>query len=293
LKEPSSHRDQTEENSRFWQKINFIAEIAVLSRAKQPVRETFEEVLALIDRILPFDGASLFLIDRKKEKLSEAASYKEKVELLSFLTLNRGDGLVGWTAMNKKPVLLSERNTGGTFDPEVDFATVMSVPMFIEDDILGVLNLGSYRPKAFAEKDVKLMTVVADQFAIAIERQLYQKEIETKNIALQEAHKNLRKAQKNIIAAEKMKAVIELAASVNHEINNPLAVIVGNIQCLYMEREILNQKMLSRLKRIESAAMQINEVNNKLLKINSLVSESYLESDNSRMLNLDKSSAEK
>ncbi|MDD3732193.1 MAG: GAF domain-containing protein [candidate division Zixibacteria bacterium] len=281
-----------EDNSRFWQKISLMADIAGICRAKPPVGETFEEVLKLIDQILPFDGATLFLFDKGKKKLVEKATCKDKVELLSFLTIDRGDGLTGWTALHKKPVLLAERTASANFDPSVDFATVMSVPMFIEEDILGVLNLGSYRERAFIEKDVRLMTVVADQFAIAIERQLYQKEIETKNAALREAHNNLRKVQKNIVAEEKMKAVVELAASVNHEINNPLAVIVGNIQCMFIEKEILNQKMLSRLKRIESAAMQISEVNNKLLKINTLVSENYLESDHSRMLNLDKSSAE-
>ena len=288
----SASSQNTDDHSRFWEKISLVADIAALCRANPPEEKTYLEVLKLIDRILPFDGASLFLLDRNKKRLKEAATCKDKVEMLGFLSIEHGDGLTGWTSLNKKPVLLADRTAGGSFDPENDFSTVLSVPLLIDDEVLGVLNLGCYRTGAFAQKDVKLMMVMADQFAIAIERQLYQKEIENKNIALREAHTNLRKAQKNIIASEKLKAVVELAASVNHEINNPLAVIVGNIQCMYLEKEIVNQKMLSRLKRIESAAMKISEVNNKLLNINSLASETYLESDRSTMLNLDKSAAE-
>jgi len=288
----SSSSNNTDGHSRFWEKISLVADIADLCRDKPPEEKTYVEVLNLIDRILPFDGASLFLLDRSKKRLKEAATCKEKVELLSFLSIEHGDGLTGWTSLNKKPVLIADRTAGGSFDPENDFSTVLSVPLLIDDDVLGVLNLGCYNAGAFAQKDVKLMIVITDQFAIAIERQLYQKEIENKNIALREAHKNLKKAQKNIIDSEKLQAVVQLAASVNHEINNPLAVIVGNIQCMYIEKEIVNQKMLSRLKRIESAAMKISEVNNKLLNINNLVSETYLDSDQSTMLNLDKSAAD-
>ncbi|MFZ5980302.1 MAG: GAF domain-containing protein [Candidatus Zixiibacteriota bacterium] len=290
--ESSASSKNTEDHSRFWEKISLVADIAALCRDKPPEEKTYLEVLKLIDRILPFDGASLFLLDRAKKRLKEAATFRNKVELLGFLSIEHGDGLTGWTSLNKKPVLLADRTASGSFDPENDFSTVLSVPLLVDEEVLGVLNLGCYSAGGFAQKDVKLMMVIADQFAIAIERQLYQKEIENKNLALREAHKNLRKAQKNLIASEKLKAVVELAASVNHEINNPLAVIVGNIQCMYLEKEIVNQKMLSRLKRIESAAMKISEVNNKLLNINTLASETYLENDHSTMLNLDKSTGE-
>jgi signal transduction histidine kinase len=134
--------------------------------------------------------------------------------------------------------------------------------------VTGVLNLGCYRPKAYEKKDIKLMSIVAAQCAVSIERQFYQRQIEEKNRELTVAHRRFREAQAKIIAGEKMQAMIDLATIVNHEINNPLAVIVGNLQCLLVESDIPSQKMLGRLKRIESAALQISDVNRKLLSFN-------------------------
>jgi hypothetical protein len=57
-----------------------------------------------------------------------------------------------------------------------------------------------------------------------------------------------------------------------------------------IEQQGLAQKAISRLQRIEEAALRISETNRKLLKINTIVSESYL-SNGERMINLKKSVA--
>ena len=257
-----------EQPSRFWQKINLVAEIAALTHNKPPVRETFTSVLELINTILPFDGASLYLMADAGDRLKEVASIGERVDLLSFLTIGSGPGLTGWTATSRKPVLLSNRQLGNEFEPENAFRTIMSVPLVIRDTVTGVLNLGCHRAQAYEKKDIKLMTIVAAQCAVSIERQFYQREIERKNEELTTANRKYLDAQQKIIAGEKMQAMIDLATIVNHEINNPLAVIVGNLQCLLVESEIPSQKMLGRLKRIEAAALQISDVNRKLLSFN-------------------------
>lgn len=262
-KKRAEHSD--DQPSRFWQKINLMAEIATLTHRRPPTRETFTAVLELINTILPFDGASLYLRGDGSDRLKEVASAGTKVDLVSFLTIGSGPGLTGWTATSKKPVLLSDRQLGDEFEPENSFRTIMSVPLMLAEDVIGVLNLGCHRAKAYDKQDVRLMTIVADQCAVSIERQIYQSEIEQKNTQLGEAHRKLTEAQKKTIAGDKLEAIVDLAMTINNEINNPLAVIIGNLQCLLAESEIPTQKMLSRLRRIEAAAEHIAEVNRKLL----------------------------
>jgi signal transduction protein with GAF and PtsI domain len=251
--------------SRFWQKINLMAEIATLTHKRPPDRETFTAVLELINTILPFDGASLYLTNDRSDRLKEVASAGKRVDLVSFLTIGSGPGLTGWTATSRKPVLLSDRQLGDEFEPENSFRTIMSVPLLLADDVIGVLNLGCHRARAYDKQDVRLMTIVADQCAVSIERQIYQSEIEQKNAALSEAHQKLTAERTRTIDGARLQALVDLAISINNEINNPLSVIVGNLQCLMAESEIPTQRMLSRLRRIESAAEQIAEVNRRLL----------------------------
>ncbi|HHI03096.1 MAG TPA: hypothetical protein ENL22_06210, partial [candidate division Zixibacteria bacterium] len=86
--------------------------------------------------------------------------------------------------------------------------------------------------------------------------------------------------------------VRELSVSINHEINNPLSVIVGNIQCLLFIEKNLNEKVKERLKRVEAEAMKIADINHRLLEIDELVSETYInDGQKIKMINIEKSSS--
>jgi two-component system NtrC family sensor kinase len=54
--------------------------------------------------------------------------------------------------------------------------------------------------------------------------------------ALEQANRNLRETQRQLVMSEKLAAIGELTAGVAHEINNPVAVIQGNLDVL---REVL------------------------------------------------------
>jgi signal transduction histidine kinase len=56
--------------------------------------------------------------------------------------------------------------------------------------------------------------------------------------ALEAANRNLREAQRRLVMSEKLAAIGELTAGVAHEINNPVAVIQGNLDVL---REVLGE----------------------------------------------------
>lgn len=56
-----------------------------------------------------------------------------------------------------------------------------------------------------------------------------QKQLETKNMALNQALDNLKEAQVGLIQQEKMSTLKKVVSGVAHEINNPLSFIAGNI----------------------------------------------------------------
>lgn len=263
-------------NTRFWQKINLVVDLAAYCRGKAPSRETFQGVLKLIRKLMMYDGASLYLNDQERESFSEAAHVGESVAPVSFLRIGRGPGLAGWAASSRKPVLLSNRPLQDEFDGENKFRTIMIVPLLVNDDVIGVLNFGHHHAEVWKDKDVKLMTVVADQLAVSIERQFYHQRLEQMHTELIEAHKELERSHEQRLAAEKLDVVLRLAEAINHQINNPLAVILGNLQCLLLEEDQLTQKTISRLRRMETSCLQIQDVNRQLLHIDDLEPDNFL-----------------
>ncbi|MFQ5500399.1 MAG: histidine kinase dimerization/phospho-acceptor domain-containing protein [Candidatus Zixiibacteriota bacterium] len=84
--------------------------------------------------------------------------------------------------------------------------------------------------------------------------------------------------------SERLTAIIETAVTVNHEVNNPLTAILGNIQLLLMKRTDLDDDLRAKLKTVEESAMKIRDVTQKLLRLTSAKSVRY--ADDTTMIDI-------
>jgi len=98
---------------------------------------------------------------------------------------------------------------------------------------------------------------------------------------------DLKKLQEKVIQQEKIAMFMETAVTVNHEINNPLAPILGNAQLLLKDQGKLDDVSVKRIEAIERNARRIYEITQKLREIKSPVSTEYL--GETKMLDLKES----
>ena len=91
-------------------------------------------------------------------------------------------------------------------------------------------------------------------------------------------------APKELIEKERLAAINETAVTVNHEINNPLTAILGNVQLLLMHRKDLDDELRNKLNVIEASASKIRDVTQKLLRLTSSRTTEY--SSGTNMLDL-------
>ncbi len=89
---------------------------------------------------------------------------------------------------------------------------------------------------------------------------------------------------KDTIEKERLGAIIETAVTVNHEINNPLTAILGNIQLILHRRENLDDDTIKKLSIVEESALKIKDVTQRLLRVTSPRSVKY--TDGTNMLDL-------
>jgi signal transduction histidine kinase len=100
-----------------------------------------------------------------------------------------------------------------------------------------------------------------------------------KGISTTEVEKQVKSARLN--------AILETAAALNHEINNPLTAVLGNAQLLLLQAKNLSPETVEKLRAIEESALRIREVTLRLMKVIEPVTVEY--ASGMRMIDVEKS----
>ena len=194
----------------------------VLHRAADEVRNFFNTT-----------ACSIWLIEANGGQLICQAISSPRDDAVRGWRIPLGQGVVGWTAEQGQSVLVSNAQNDGRFFNKVDEKTglktrsMLSVPLQINRFIIGVLQLIDEKTNHFQELDLQLIEQLATSVATAVENaRLY--ELAEKEIAEQ------KRAQKMLLQSERFAATGKMAASVAHEIKNPLQSLLG---CLGLAQE--------------------------------------------------------
>jgi two-component system NtrC family sensor kinase len=131
------------------------------------------------------------------------------------------------------------------------------VPIHSRGRILGALSLGRRNGQPFDEPEVALVEATADQIGIALDNAQLHSETRRQ---LEE----LQLAQTQLVRAEKLSAVGELASGVAHEINNPLTTILGQAHLL-LARHDMTEYVRERLTVIAEEASRAARIVQNLL----------------------------
>ena len=126
--------------------------------------------LRLAVSALGADRGSIMLWDAESKTLTVGSA--EGLPMAAMQTsIQSGEGIAGWVAAHREPLVLhgdvaDPRFTGN--DPSIDSS--LSLPLLVQDTLLGVLNIVRRSGAKFTERDLHLASSLADMASIAIEK---------------------------------------------------------------------------------------------------------------------------
>ena len=154
--------------------------------------DLLKTIVKRAQELLDGTGGGLYLCEHELKKVRCVVSYKTLKDYTGTV-LAFGEGAAGTVAATGEPLVIDDyRKWAGraqTYEKDQPFSAVISVPMLWQGQVTGVISvLREEENEKFTVEDIRLLTSMANQAAIAIE-----------NARLYEQTKRLAKFNENII----------------------------------------------------------------------------------------------
>lgn len=144
------------------------------------LREILNIVMEKISDLLHPKNWSLLLLDEETNELRFEIVVGKGSEKIKDLRLKVGEGVAGWVALEKKPLLVPDVAEDPRFSSKADrvsnFRTksIVCVPLLTRGKCRGVIELiNKDEEGGFSEDDLLILTTLADYTAIAIENAIF------------------------------------------------------------------------------------------------------------------------
>jgi uroporphyrinogen-III synthase len=145
-----------------------------------PFDEVLREVVEFAAAVVTCDSCFVYVLE--DEQLVLRASRNPHPEALGRLKLELGQGIAGWVAEHRQPVVIA-RNAAldSRFQlfnelPEDRFEAFLSVPLLSRGRVVGVINLQNKAPHDYSEREISLISTVGFLVGAEIEMARLEKE---------------------------------------------------------------------------------------------------------------------
>ena len=183
------------------------------------IDKLLDYIMTAAMEVLSAEASSLLL--QEDDLLLFKVAKGEKESVVKNLKLKVGEGVVGWVAKYKTPLIVNNAYEDPRFNRDIDKLTgfrtknIICVPMKTQKAFVGVIEvLNKKKSREFTEADEKILMAFAGQTAIALDNvRLYQR-LNSENALLRNELRASREFSDIIGRSRKITDVLDLACKV-------------------------------------------------------------------------------
>src|SRR5678809_1437789 len=178
-------------------KLRMLLDITKKISRSLDLQEVLNLVMDTLDSLIPYDAAGIFVLQCLDPELvpegEEPCTFKSEavrgydIDELSELHLKLGEGFIGSVAVSGKPIISHDVREDPIYVNARDRTrSEMVAPIISNDEVIGVFDLESDELNAYSDDDLQVLTLLASQVAIIIEKvMLHEQLIEKKRLQAQ------------------------------------------------------------------------------------------------------------
>ncbi|OGP63980.1 MAG: hypothetical protein A2169_12895 [Deltaproteobacteria bacterium RBG_13_47_9] len=167
--------------------LRVLIEVSAIISSTLDFCDLMNLVMEKAKKVMDAEACSILLHNKETNKLEFDLTLCREESISDILknkvTLDMGQGIAGWVAENKRPLLIRDATRDNRFYQEADRLTgfttrsLMAIPLVGRSGLIGVAEILNPKNKDFfSDYDLEIFQTLSGQIAIAIENAWFHKE---------------------------------------------------------------------------------------------------------------------
>jgi PAS domain S-box-containing protein len=161
-------RAEVEANARQLRHLQRVTDTAL---AHLELDDLLRELISRIREALAADTVVILLLTEDGTELAVRAAHGLEQEVADGIRIPMGRGIAGRIATQTEPMLFEDLARVEIASPilrDKGLRALLGVPLVVERETIGVVHVGTLRPRRFSDDEIRMLRRVADRIAVAI-----------------------------------------------------------------------------------------------------------------------------
>lgn len=166
----TEHKSNVNYLSKIVKELGLICEIGKDITSILDIDALFSKILTHLGKTFGYERTGILMIDEITNGLSIHATIKPFPKWRTAKKIKLGQGITGHAAKTGKYCLANDVTKNPKYIPlDKKTKSEIAVPLKLGEKVIGVINIESYKKNTFDDDDIRILTLIANQAAIAIE----------------------------------------------------------------------------------------------------------------------------
>jgi two-component sensor histidine kinase len=222
-------------------RLSTLSEISRTITSDMYLEEILQLIVAMTAETMNFKICSIMLLDDTKEELVIKATQSQSRAYTKKPNVKLSESVAGRAVTEARPITIRDvRKTPGYQYPDIarreGLCSLISLPLMVKKEIIGVLNCYTARPHEFTEEEISLCTALANQAAISIQNA----KLVVQTAVLQEMHHRVKNSLQTIASLLRL----QLRVGKFDSPKQALTQSINRIQSIASVHELLSNENL-------------------------------------------------